>query len=101
MSFIDIFAIVCLALLVLSTIAIVYVVGDLPGWIARNRQHPYAHAVAVAGWVGLIFIPLWPLALIWADVDVPRPAQAAPEMEELRHSVAALQATLQAREAAE
>jgi CBS domain containing-hemolysin-like protein len=101
MSFIDIFAIACLALLVLSTIAILVVLGMLPGRIARGRQHPYAHAVRIAGWIGLLFIPLWPLALIWAYVDVPRPTRTAPDLDEMRHRIAALEDALHIREAAE
>jgi len=35
--------------------------------IARKREHPQADAIAVAGWMGLLFFGvLWPLALIWA-----------------------------------
>jgi hypothetical protein len=44
----------------------------LPGSIARKRHHPWATAVAVAGWVTLFLgFALWPIALIWAYVDVP------------------------------
>jgi hypothetical protein len=44
-----------------------------PGQIAKKRNHPWAEAVEVAGWVTLIFgFVLWPLSLIWAYVDVPK-----------------------------
>jgi hypothetical protein len=34
--------------------------------------HPQVQAVTVAGWVTLLFgFALWPVALIWAYVDVP------------------------------
>jgi len=110
MSFIDIFAIVVLTFVVLSTIALIVVLGMLPGHLAHKRRHPYAQAVAIAGWVGLVFLPLWPLALIWAHVDVPRPPQpleepqappVPPEFEVLRYRVAALEDALHVREAAE
>jgi hypothetical protein len=107
-SFIDIFAIIVLTFVVLSTIALIVLLGALPGYLAHERGHPCARAVKIAGWVGLVFIPLWPLALIWAYVDVPRPPQQAsaippvpPELEVLRHRVAALEDALHIREAAE
>jgi len=68
----DIFAWVVLAILVASAIAIVFIAGSLPGSIAKRRGHPWAQAVQVAGWVTLLFgFVLWPIALIWAYVDVP------------------------------
>ena len=73
MSGLDIFAIIVLAVIVLSTIAIVCIAGALPGMIARSRGHPWAQAVTVAGWITLLVFVLWPVALIWAYVDVPAP----------------------------
>jgi hypothetical protein len=53
-------------------------VGYLPGHIAKQRNHPWAQAVTVAGWVTLIFgFALWPIVLIWAYVDVPRVQRGA------------------------
>lgn len=44
----------------------------LSGQIARDRRHPWAEAVSVAGWVTLFFgFVFWPLAVVWAYVDVP------------------------------
>jgi amino acid transporter len=101
MAFLDIFAIFCLAFMALTIIAIIVLMGMLPGHIAHQRRHPYATAVTIAGWVGLLFVVLWPLALVWAYVDVPRPPQASPELEELRHRVAMLEDAKHLREAAE
>lgn len=64
--------------LILATLVIGFVwLGSLPGDIARKRNHPQADAVTALGWVGLLFVVLWPLALAWAFV---RPAgqEAAP-----------------------
>jgi uncharacterized BrkB/YihY/UPF0761 family membrane protein len=73
MSFLDIFAWIVLIILVASALAVVFIAGSLPGRIAKSRGHPWAQAVTVAGWVTLIFgFALWPVALIWAYVDVPR-----------------------------
>ena len=76
MATIDIFAIVVLVVAVASLVAVLIILGMAPGYVARRRGHPWAQAVAVAGWVTLVFgFVLWPLAFIWAYVDVPaRPA---------------------------
>ena len=72
MSGLDIFAWIVLLILVASALTIFFVAGWLPGHIAKARGHPHAEAVTVAGWVTLIFgFALWPIALIWAYVDVP------------------------------
>lgn len=74
MSGLDIFAWIVLIVLVASTIFVVVFMAMLPGMIAKKRNHPYAEAVTVAGWVTLFFgFVLWPVALIWAYVDIPEP----------------------------
>jgi hypothetical protein len=80
MAFIDCFAWFILIFLALFAVAIFVALGMAPGYFARQRNHPWALAVEVAGWVTLIcgFV-LWPLALIWAFVDAP-----APRREEAR-----------------
>jgi len=72
----DIFAWIVLVILI-ATLAFVFcLLGWLPGHIARSRQHPWADAVRVAGWVTLVLgFALWPVVLIWAYVDVPAPRQ--------------------------
>jgi Protein of unknown function (DUF3302) len=63
----DVFALLVLLVLLVAVLAAIGVLGALPGYIARNRNHPQADAINVAGWVGLLFGGvLWPLALIWA-----------------------------------
>lgn len=67
MSFLDVFALIILAVLLITAVAVIGVLGALPGRIARNRRHPQADAIAVGGWIGLLFLGvLWPLMLIWA-----------------------------------
>jgi hypothetical protein len=46
---IDIFAWIVLVVLVLSTVAVVVFLAMLLGSIAKRRNHPWAHAVTVAG----------------------------------------------------
>lgn len=72
MSGFDIFAWIVLVILFACIIAVLCVMGWLPGHIAKRRGHPQAQAVTVAGWITLLFgFALWPIALIWAYVDVP------------------------------
>ena len=72
MSGFDIFAWIVLIILVACVVAVFCIVGLLPGHLAKIRGHPWAEAVTVAGWVTLICgFALWPLAFIWAYVDVP------------------------------
>jgi Kef-type K+ transport system membrane component KefB len=71
-STLDIFAWIVLIVLVASTVAVIVFLAMLPGMIAKRRNHPWAEAVTVAGWVTLFLgFALWPVALIWAYVDIP------------------------------
>ena len=46
---------------------VVVTLGQLPGQIAKQRNHPQAAAINIAGWLGVATLGiLWPLALIWA-----------------------------------
>jgi hypothetical protein len=72
MSVLDLFAWIVMLILAASAVATVLIAGSLPGHIAKSRNHPWAEAVQVAGWVTLICgFALWPIALIWALLDVP------------------------------
>jgi len=53
--------------MMVAVLAILGFLAAWPGRVARQRQHPYADAIAVGGWVTLLtgFV-LWPLVLIWA-----------------------------------
>lgn len=67
MSFLDLFALVVLAVLLLAAIVVFAVLGALPGRVAHTRKHPQADAVAVGGWLGILFGGvLWPVVMIWA-----------------------------------
>ena len=77
MSFLDLAAWTVLIVLILSIVAVAIFLAMLPGTIAKNRDHPWAQAVSVAGWITLFFgLALWPVVLIWAYVDVPAPRRA-------------------------
>jgi membrane-bound acyltransferase YfiQ involved in biofilm formation len=74
---IDLFAWIVLIILALSTVAVIVFLATLPGHIARKRNHPWAQAVSVAGWVTLFLgFALWPVVLIWAYVDIPAAPKA-------------------------
>ena len=58
-----------LAILAIAPVLIAYVIytlGNLPGSIARSRGHPQAEAINICGWMGIITLVLWPIALVWA-----------------------------------
>lgn len=75
MTTLDVFAWIVLIVVIASTVAVLVFLAMLPGMVAERRRHPWATAVKVAGWVTLIFGGvLWPVALIWAYVDVPAAA---------------------------
>jgi prepilin signal peptidase PulO-like enzyme (type II secretory pathway) len=75
----DIFAWIVLIVLIATLVAIFVALGMMPGRIARKRGHPWAEAVAIGGWVTLIFgFIFWPLVMIWAYVDVPHKQDARP-----------------------
>ena len=97
----DIFAIIVLLVLAITAVVVIVVLGSLPGKIAHKRNHPYAQAVRVAGWIGLIFIVFWPIALIWALLDIPRAAPAAAEWNDLRQRLSRAESELHIKEAAE
>jgi hypothetical protein len=72
----DIFAWIVLVVLLASTVAVTVFLAMLPGMIAKGRNHPWAQAVTVAGWVTLFLgLALWPVVLIWAYVDFPSAAK--------------------------
>jgi len=67
----DVFALVVLSVLFVVTLCLAYVLGELPGSVARRRGHPQMDAIRVAGWLGLLTLGLlWPFALIWAFTQV-------------------------------
>ena len=72
-----IFAWIVLIVVVACTFSVIVFLAMLPGMIAKKREHPWEHAVTIAGWVAMFFgFALWPLALVWAYVDVPMPREA-------------------------
>ncbi|WP_234683313.1 DUF3302 domain-containing protein [Bradyrhizobium monzae] len=98
-----------LGVLVVAPILIAYVIyklGSLPGAIARSRNHPQADAIGICGWMGIITIVLWPIAMVWAYLvpgrPVAGPEHGAPEdrtaltsrLQQLSQRIAAIESEL-------
>jgi hypothetical protein len=66
-----------LFLLPLLAAFVLYKLGGLPGAIARARGHPHADAIGICGWMGVITVVLWPVALVWAYLPCGRLEGAA------------------------
>ena len=65
--FLDIFALIVMAILIAVVVWLVVLLGPLPGKIAAERGHRQADAIRVLGWVGLVTMGgAWLVALVWA-----------------------------------
>ena len=65
----DAIAFLVFAVLIAVAIVIIIFLGQLPGRLARRREHPQAAAITVTSWLGLATLGLlWPIALIWAFI---------------------------------
>jgi hypothetical protein len=67
---------------------VIYKLGGLPGSIARSRGHPQADAINICGWMGVVTIVLWPIAMVWAHLVPGKPVaggapDAQPELDAL------------------
>lgn len=81
----------CLAILIGLAVAAAYFIywlGKLPGETASARGHPQAQAITVSGWLGLLILPLWPIALVWAYlVPAGRELTPPPDLGRLQTSL--------------
>ena len=77
----DAIAFLVFAFFIALAVIVVVTLGQLPGRIARKRNHPQAAAITIASWLGLATGGLlWPLALIWAFlVPIALPARLGGE----------------------
>lgn len=68
MTGIDIFAWIVFVVILVSVAYVFVVLAMLPGKIAKERGHPYAEAINVAGWLGMLLTAglAWAAALVWA-----------------------------------
>jgi predicted membrane protein len=54
--------------LIVGALFLLLVVAAIPGVLAKKRHSPWAEAINVAGWIGVLLPPIWMLALIAAFV---------------------------------
>ena len=81
--FLDIFALVVIALLLGVVIWLVVLLGNMPGEIARKRNHPQAQAITALGWIGLITMGIgWFVAMVWAYYKPDNPDTADPDLRQ-------------------
>ena len=86
------FSLMVIVVLVVAAIWMVLALAMWPGKVARRRRHPYAEAVELAGWLGILVGGLlWPFALIWAystprieNEQGPAPSPDSPPRKRLR-----------------
>ena len=79
----NIFALIILIAVAAFVVYLLFVLGGLPGRIARQRHHRQAAAINVMGWLGLLTLGVvWAVALVWAYVT-PKPLPHDPTSEEV------------------
>ena len=67
MDFLDIFALIVIAILLAVVIWLVVLLGSMPGNIAKKRGHPQTEAIQALGWIGIITLGIsWFIAIVWA-----------------------------------
>ncbi|OJU38233.1 MAG: hypothetical protein BGN99_32100 [Alphaproteobacteria bacterium 65-37] len=74
---------------------VIYRLGRLPGEVARSRSHPQADAVSICGWMGILTLVLWPLALVWAHLAPGKPLGGSSGTDEQDALVGRLRAARQ------
>lgn len=63
----DYFTFAIMGVIILMVVSLLFFFGDLPGKIARGRNHPQADAINVCSWIGLAAGGVgWVVALVWA-----------------------------------
>jgi hypothetical protein len=66
MHALDVVSLAILAILIVGVLLLILIVAAIPGILAKKRHSPWAEAINVAGWIGVVFPPIWMLALIAA-----------------------------------
>ncbi|HVK16427.1 MAG TPA: DUF3302 domain-containing protein [Fimbriiglobus sp.] len=100
--FLDYLALVILVMGLLVTFYGFIYVHDIPYKIAKKREHPYAEAIHVGGWLSLFTLhAIWPFIWIWA-VSYRKPGEvpADPAAGDLSSRLAGIEARLKQLESA-
>jgi len=92
MGVLDVVSLAILAILLVGALFLILIVAAIPGVLAKKRHSPWAEAINVAGWVGVLLPPIWMLALIAAFVrpQVGEGAQIAVSQDETTELAAAI-----------
>ncbi len=92
MSVLDIVSLLILAILIVGALCLILIVAAIPGRLAKQRHSPWAEAINVAGWIGVLLPPIWMLALIAAFVrtGIGEGAQIAISQDETTELAAAM-----------
>jgi len=81
--FLDIFALAVMLLLLGVVIWLVVLLGNMPGEIARKRNHPQAQAITALGWIGVITMGIgWFIAIVWAYYKPDSPDAADSDLQQ-------------------
>lgn len=98
MGGLGVFALIVLVSLGATVLGGVVWLAKLPGKIAISRGHPQADAINVAGWLGIVTIIVWVLAVIWAHTrfGAENALASSPRLDELEQRLL----TLEGRDAA-
>ena len=92
----DIFTFIVLAVLLAVAIFCFMKLGELPGKIASNRNHPQADAITICGWLGVLTLGLlWPIAIIWAYTRPADPGDKRNDIDLLSERMNVLEEQLQ------
>ncbi len=100
MTGIDLFAWIVFLVIIVSVVYVFVVLAMLPGKIAKGRGHPYAEAINVAGWLGMLLTAglFWAAAVVWA---LTAPKQDADDTASLEARVAEVERQLASMGAAD
>jgi len=92
MGVFDVVSLAILAILLVGGLFLILIVAAIPGVLAKKRHSPWAEAINVAGWIGVLLPPIWMLALIAAFVrpQVGEGAQIAISQDETTELAAAI-----------
>ncbi len=103
MSGLDVFAWIVFVVIALSIVVVLVALAQLPGKTARERNHPQAEAINMAGWLGLLLTLgiVWVLAMIWSrTTPAGTHGPSDRELARLRERIAELEGRLTAGEEA-
>ncbi len=92
MGVLDVVSLAILAILLVGGLFLILIVAAIPGVLAKKRHSPWAEAINVAGWIGVLLPPIWMLALIAAFLrpQVGEGAQIAISQDETTELAAAI-----------